>query len=147
MSAPRDRETILAELRTFMDTIPFNQLLGMQVDELGDGYAKMSLPFRDALIGDMRRPALHGGVTSALMDTCGGAAVFTKGQAGDRTSTLDLRIDYLRPGKPEPLIVEATVIRLGNRAGVTDMIAYQGSDKATPVAMGRAVYNIRRASD
>ena len=70
-------DDLRAALLQFMDTIPFNRLLGMQVEELADGFARMSLPFKEDLIGDMRRPALHGGVTAALMDTCGGASVFT----------------------------------------------------------------------
>jgi len=139
-------DDLRAALLQFMDTIPFNRLLGMQVEELADGFARMSLPFKEDLIGDMRRPALHGGVTSALMDTCGGASVFTKGTVHDRTSTLDLRIDYLRPGKPETLVVEARVLRIGNRVGVSDMIAFQDDGPDAPVALGRGVYNIRQGN-
>lgn len=135
---------VRAALEAFMNEIPFNVLLGMRVEMLSEGYAKMVQPFRDELIGDMRRPAIHGGVTSAVIDTCGGAAVFTRVGRKDTLSTVDLRVDYLRPGRCEPIIVEAKVIRLGNRVGVADMVAYQSAGPDAPIAAGRGVYNIIR---
>ena len=43
------------------EQVPFNRLLGMQLDSLEDGRARMQVPFRDEFIGDPFRPALHGG--------------------------------------------------------------------------------------
>lgn len=135
----------LEQVREFMDLVPFNQFLGLQVDELGDGYAKMSAPFREELIGDPFRRALHGGVLAAMIDTCGGAAVWTQCASGDRLSTVDMRADYLRPGRTETIVVEARVLRLGNRVGVTDIVAYHLERSNKPIATGKAVYNIRRS--
>lgn len=134
----------LEDVVAFMKQVPFNRVLGLEVEELGDGYARMSAAFREDLIGDPFRRALHGGVISAMVDTVGGAACFTKCERGDRLSTVDLRVDYLRPGRPESIFVEAHVIRIGNRVGVTDMTAYHAGRKTEPIASGKAVYNIRR---
>jgi acyl-coenzyme A thioesterase PaaI-like protein len=41
--------------------LPFNILLGIRVVELREGYVKLCVPFRPELVGDPRRPALHGG--------------------------------------------------------------------------------------
>lgn len=135
----------LSEVRVFMDSVPFNQLLGLRIEELARGLCRMALPFREVLIGDPQRRALHGGVLSAVMDTCGGAAVWTQIDRGDRLSTVDLRVDYLRPGLPEELFVEARVLRLGNRVGVASMSAFHSGRGQEPVATGTAVYNVRRA--
>ena len=68
----------LEDIRRFMEEhVPFNRHLGIQVDELRQGFARFFIPFRNEFIGDKRRPALHGGIISALIDTCGGAAVWT----------------------------------------------------------------------
>ncbi|MFO0679673.1 MAG: thioesterase family protein [Polyangiaceae bacterium] len=127
--------------------VPFNRLLGIQVTGLAKGFVRMEIPFRTELIGDGRRPALHGGVISALADTAGGAAVWT-GTPDDesRVSTIDLRIDYLRPGRAETLVAEAQVVRVGNRVGVVDMRVFHPDRPEETVATGKGVYNIARPS-
>lgn len=126
--------------------IPFNAFLGMRVAELRNGYACIELPFRDDFIGDPIRRALHGGVLSTLADTAGGIAVWSQLANGNgRVSTIDLRVDYLRPGKPETIAVEATVVRQGNRVGVSDMRLFHPSTPAETVATGKGVYNIVHA--
>lgn len=141
---PQDRAS-LEDVQAFMDQVPFNQVLGIRIEGLDAGFCRMSVPFREDLIGDPFRRALHGGVISAVVDTCGGAAVWTQCERDDRLSTVDLRVDYLRKGEPEALYVEARVLRVGNRVGVTEMVAYHAGRRHEPVASGKAVYNIRRA--
>ena len=38
--------------RQFIDAIPHSRRLGMQLEELGDGRAIISMPYDSALIGD-----------------------------------------------------------------------------------------------
>jgi len=94
------------EIVAFMEElVPFNRCLGIKVDNLRKGHARFFLPFRKEFIGDARRSALHGGVISALIDTCGGAAVWTHFTREDRIATVDIRVDYLRPAPDGDLIV------------------------------------------
>ena len=80
------------------------------------------LPADEKLIGNPSLPALHGGVISTLLDTCGGAAVFSSlDNVRDRTSTVDLRVDYLRPGRMETLVAEACIVRAGNKVAVVSL--------------------------
>jgi len=127
--------------------VPFNHFLGIRVTDARDGYARLELPYRPEFIGDASRPALHGGVISTLVDTCGGFAVWTQLTVEDRVSTIDLRVDYLAPGAPEPLVAEGTVVRVGNRVGVVDVRCWQPSNPTRTVATGKAVYNIKRKED
>ncbi len=126
--------------------IPFNKLLGMKVTHTEKGFVRMEIPFREELIGDGRRPAIHGGVISALADTAGGAAVWT-GTFDDesRVSTIDLRIDYLTPGRAQTLVAEARVVRVGNRVGVVDVRVFHPDTPDETVATGKGVYNISRS--
>ncbi|MBI5527285.1 MAG: hotdog fold thioesterase [Deltaproteobacteria bacterium] len=124
---------------------PFHRLLGLKVDHLEAGLARLKLPFRPEFVGDPFRPALHGGVLSTLLDTLGGMAVFTRLRWGDRASTVDMRVDYLHPGLNEDLVAEGRVERLGNRVAVTEMRVFHPGREAEPVAAGRGVYNIRRS--
>jgi uncharacterized protein (TIGR00369 family) len=123
--------------------IPFNAFLGMRVRDVAKGFVAIEIPFRPELVGDPLRPALHGGVLSALADTCGGAAVWIDVQdSSSRVSTIDLRIDYLRPARLETIVAEGRVVRLGNRVGVVDMRLYNAPTPDLTVATGKGVYNI-----
>jgi len=126
--------------------IPFDLFLGLKVECSEKGFARIRLPYRPEFIGDPRRPALHGGVISMLVDTCGGTAVWASGDVRDRVSTIDIRVDYLRPAPPEDIIAEARVKLLGNRVGNTQIIVFAATDPDTIIAEGRAVYNIRKHS-
>lgn len=124
-------------------TIPFNRHLGVRMAKASAGFARLELPFRDELVGDPQRPALHGGVLSMLADTAGGAAVWAGVQdPRARVATIDLRIDYLRPGKLELVAAEATVVRIGNRVGVADVRLFHPSAEAETIATGKGVYSI-----
>jgi uncharacterized protein (TIGR00369 family) len=131
-------------LKQMMESfIPFNAYLGVRASQVDKSLLRLEVPFRPELIGDPVRPALHGGVLSALADACGGGAVWLGiADVRARVSTIDLRIDYLRPAKLETLVAEAHVVRLGNRVGVTDMRLYNAPSPEVTVATGKGVYNI-----
>jgi uncharacterized protein (TIGR00369 family) len=133
--------------RFFEEQVPFNRLLAMHIADVRDGFARVEVPFRDELLGDKSRPALHGGVMATLIDACGAYAVWTCVTPGDRVSTIDLRVDYLAPAGAERLVAEASVVRTGNRVAVVDVRCFQASDPARVVATGKAVYNIKRVED
>jgi uncharacterized protein (TIGR00369 family) len=126
--------------------IPFNKHLGIQVTALEKGFARLELEFREEFIGDPMRRALHGGVISTLADTAGGMAVWSEiDDERGRVSTIDLRVDYLRPGQPERLAAEARVVRQGNRVGVADIRLFHPSRDTETIATGKGVYNIMMA--
>ncbi len=128
----------------FEEHVPFHRFLGISFAELGEGHAIVELPFRNDLIGNPALPALHGGVISALLDTCGGAAVWSKVGSDDTVSTVDIRVDYLRPARAATLFGTGRVVRLGNRVGVAELRAYHAAEEDKPVAIGTGVYNLRR---
>jgi uncharacterized protein (TIGR00369 family) len=131
-------------LRQVMEElIPFNRVLGIRVVEIDKGHVRMEIAFREELIGDPVRRAVHGGVISALADTAGGCAVWSAlDEETARVSTIDIRIDYLRPGRPETLVAEANVVRAGRRVGVVDIRLFHPSAPAEPIATGKGVYNV-----
>ena len=129
-------------LRLMEHDVPFNRLLGMKGESAGGGRCVLVLPVRPDFIGDPRRPALHGGVISALIDTAGGLAAWTGLRAGESLSTVDLRVDYLEPaGLSGDLRAEAELVRQGNRVCHVKIAVTQNG---ILVADGRGVYNIFR---
>ncbi len=137
----------------FEERIPFHRLLGVRLESAEPGRVVLRIGWRDDLVGDPRRPAIHGGVISTLIDAAGGAACFaTLENPEDRVSTVDLRVDYLRPGTPGDLLCEARIVRLGNRVGVTRAHVYLDAlpgpeEPDEPIATGQAVYNLVRRGE
>lgn len=128
--------------------IPFNKMLGLRALRVDPGDILFEIPFRDELIGDPLRRALHGGVISMLADTAGGLAVWSAlDDARSRVSTIDLRVDYLTPGKPEDLQAHATLVRCGKTVGVSDIRLYHPTSPNTTVATGKGVYAIRHMKE
>lgn len=138
---PAEVSVDFEQLRRFFERdIPFNDHLGIRVTHLERGHCVLEIPFAPHLVGDPNRPALHGGVFSTLTDAAGGLAVFSMLDQPKGLSTVDLRLDYLRPGRLTDVQCEATVVRAGNRVAVTTMIVRQGQDYIA--AEGRGVYNL-----
>lgn len=132
-------------LRQVMEEmIPFNKFLGIRAERIDRGNVRLELPFRDELIGDPLKRALHGGVLSTLADVAGGAAAWSAIEDPmARVSTVDLRVDYLRPGRPHTVIADATVVRLGGRIAVTDMKMFHPGGESEPIATGKGVYVVK----
>ncbi|KAJ55223.1 thioesterase [Actibacterium mucosum KCTC 23349] len=86
--------------RQFMSNLPYNVALGIEIDDVRDGRAQMSMPYDDRFVGNPAQGVLHGGVVSALMDSSAGAAVLSHPDVMSVVATLDLRIDYLRAATP-----------------------------------------------
>lgn len=124
--------------------IPFNKFLGVQAISIERADVVLEIPFREELIGDPMKRALHGGVISMLADTAGGLAVWSGvDDERARVSTIDLRIDYLLPGRQEPLRAHATVVRGGKTVGVSDIRLFHPSAERDTIATGKGVYAIR----
>ena len=130
-------------LRIMEEVVPFNRLLGIRGESAAEGRCVLRLPIRPELVGDPRRPAIHGGVISSLMDTAGGVAAWSALGEDETVSTVDISVDYLEPGGlGDDLRAEAVLLRKGNRVCHVRVSVTQG---AVLVAEGRAVYNVHRA--
>lgn len=135
--------TVLRQV--FEELIPFNKFLGIRTEDVSRGRARISLPFREELIGDPFKRAIHGGVLSTMADVAGGMAVWSAldDPATARVSTIDLRVDYLRPGRPHDVVADATVVRLGGRIAVADVKLFHPGADAEPIATGKGVYVVK----
>jgi len=106
---------------------------------------------RPELVGHPAYNRLHGGVISAALDAMGGMAVLAAVGARHmdesvearvhrfiKLGTIDLRIDYLRPGIGDHFDLKAEVIRLGSRVANTRM-EFAGAD-GTLLSTGCGAY-------
>jgi uncharacterized protein (TIGR00369 family) len=120
--------------RAFIDSVPHNHALGMEILSMDRDGAVFRLPYRADLVGNPETGVLHGGVVTALLDACSGAAVFAAMSRLVPIATLDLRVDFLRPAEPgAALIAHATCYRLTRNVAFTRAVAHHG-DRDAPVA-------------
>ena len=134
------------------DLIPFNRYLGLHADSIDEDGAVVHLDMRDELIGNFQHGILHGGVISATLDVVGGmaamvTAVLREDSIEDSmlrlrpTSTIDLRVDYLRPGAGETFIARGFTLRAGSRVAVTRMELHNEKGDLLAVGTGTYIYN------
>ena len=151
MTPARDIEPMDVKLRRmFETTVPFNQVLGLKVESLDPQAPKLRFDMKPELIGNPRRQILHGGVISAVLDVAAGFAIHLavarqKAQepgTGPFPSigTIDLHVDYLRPGRGKHFIATGRVVRLGNRVAVAHMELV--NDEGELIATGGAAYMV-----
>jgi uncharacterized protein (TIGR00369 family) len=142
----------VAGLKTiFEEKIIFNQVLGLKITQLRPEQVRARIAMRKELVGHYSFNRLHGGVISAGLDAMGGLAVMAAIGARhmDETpmqrllrfaklGTIDLRVDYLRPGIGEAFELRAEVMRLGSRVASTRM-EFLGEDGKL-LSSGAAAY-------
>jgi uncharacterized protein (TIGR00369 family) len=122
---------------------PHMRALGIEFLEAGAGVAVGKVPYREDLVGDPVTGVLHGGVVTTLLDSTGGAAVFTALEVPMPIATLDLRIDYLRPSTPHaPLYARVECYKLTRNIAFARGTAYN-DDPADLVASMTATFMLR----
>ena len=96
-----------------LHNLPFAKMMGMQLVDIRPNEAVIKIEMRD----ELRQPAgvLHGGVTATLIDTSMAFAVITRLAEGERASTIDLTVHYLRPHTAGTMTCTGKVVRAGKR--------------------------------
>jgi len=150
------KEVVLEKIREYyLEKLPFNKVLGIDIDLLDyeTGEAVTSFNMKENLIGNLFAGILHGGVTASVIDLTGGLSAFiscAKSHEGKSlefiekklisSATIDMRVDYLRPGKGSAFMCKSRIIRAGLRIVVAKIDLY--NEKETRIATGTATYFI-----
>ncbi|WP_229259070.1 hydroxyphenylacetyl-CoA thioesterase PaaI [Duganella flavida] len=96
---------------------PASQALGMRIDAVAPGYARMSMPVRADMLNGHQ--TCHGGFIFALADS---AFAFACNSHNHTTVGAACNIDYLAPGREGDLLTAtATEQALAGKSGVYDI--------------------------
>jgi uncharacterized protein (TIGR00369 family) len=135
----------------FLEQIPFNKLLGLRPVKLSHTYCEFKMSMKSELIGNFLQGILHGGAISTALDVTGGAMALVaawnrlieqeiphaeRAKTLSKLGTIDMRVDFLQPGKGEEFTIGATLLRIGNKVAVTRMEFKNETDQLIAVGTG-----------
>ena len=144
-------EHILQNLADAFNQSPFfvhNRLNMRVVNQQLQGYFEM----QPHLIGNVFYQILHGGIIASILDSIGGVVAMselyrraiqqpekfnleTTSQQVARLATLDMRVDYIAPGRGAWFVASAELVRLGNKSALLRMNLHNDQNLLIATAM------------
>lgn len=128
-------------MRKVIEAMPFSKNLGMELEDVSDGYAKLRLRFKKENTTAM--DALHGGAIASLIDTTGAMAAWTTAEIATPRyfgSTIGVNVNYLSGAIAEDVLAEGRILKRGKEIIYTDVRAT--NEKGKLLAQGTVVYRI-----
>jgi len=134
-------------LKNKFSELPFHRFMGLSVDCFDIDNGRINFDMRDELIGNRFFKILHGGVIATILDTEGGFLLILNGawDSEDNSSddqrifiggSVDLRVDYLRPGKGKHFVASGAILRRGNKVAVVRTELRNEEDELIAVGTG-----------
>lgn len=123
----------LNRIRKAIDSVPFAQLLGIELDDLSPGTATLGFNVRKQLT--QNHGVVHGGAIASLIDTATAFAILTLLTPRERVTTVDLTVSYLRPLSAGRVTAVAKVLRAGRRLFVVSADVFDKDGKLATTAL------------
>lgn len=115
----------------FVYHMPFNRELGLELDRFEADFVQLSFAHQNKLVGNQLQGILHGGVIASVLDVaaglvCVGSTLMRHDMINEeelrqrlsKMGTIDMRVDYLRPGRGDRFIASSSLLRSGNKVAV-----------------------------
>jgi uncharacterized protein (TIGR00369 family) len=97
---------------------PVAELIGIEVVEAGGGECTMRLEAEERHSNPMG--TIHGGILCDLADAAMGMSFFSTLEEGETFTTLELKMNYLRPFWTGTLLAHGKVVSRGKTVGLTE---------------------------
>lgn len=154
--SPEEKAQLLLErMKSGFNNTPFAKLIGLELHEIEEDCVRARFDMKPELVGNTFQQILHGGVIATALDTVGGAMGFVatyrfmkqQGMAREeryarmaRFGTLDMRVDYLLPGRGQRFVVSGFPLRVGKKVFVARMELRNENDDLIAVGTGTYMY-------
>lgn len=123
----------LRRIQKTLTTVPFARLLGIELEDIARGTATLALNVRKELT--QNQGVVHGGAIASLIDTATALAIISLLTPGEKVTTVDLAISYLRPASGGRLKAVATVVRAGRRLFVVSAEVFDKDERLITTAL------------
>ncbi|WP_019633692.1 PaaI family thioesterase [Actinomadura atramentaria] len=103
-------------MRSLFQASPLNAMLDLEITELGEGYAVVTMPVTDDALNHAGTP--HGGAIATLIDQAAGTAAARAGGLDPTVQTLvtvDLHVRYLARARGAAVHARAEVLKVGRQ--------------------------------
>lgn len=151
MSKSEQNQKYFQLAKIFIEQVPFNQVIGLKLKHISSERCEIEFSMKPELIGNFHQKILHGGVVATTLDSVSGSmaaiGLLEKHAFGEgeefaerikRLGTIDMRIDYLQPGRGEFFTASAKLLRVGNKVAVTRSELH--NEDGEIIALGTATF-------
>jgi acyl-CoA thioesterase len=140
MDEKTDTAAWAATMKRLYKTSPIHNLLGMALEEIGDGSVTVGMTVKPEYVNAMGM--VHGGIITTGLDSALLQAVRTRCGEGDHQATIELKVNFLEPARSEKLRFRGISLRVGRSVGVAQAEALDEAGKCLAAAQG--TISIRR---
>ncbi|BBT88545.1 MULTISPECIES: acyl-CoA thioesterase YigI [Enterobacterales] len=146
-------ETLKLVGEIFVYHMPFNRALGLELERYEKDFAQLSFNNQPMMVGNWAQSILHGGVIASALDVAAGlvcvGSTLTRHdtineeelrQRLSRMGTIDLRVDYLRPGRGNRFTCTSSLLRAGNKVAVARVELH--NEEQVYIASATATYMV-----
>lgn len=121
-------------MRTTYGESPTHRLLGLEFLDVAPGHVTIGL----TSLPDTRNAfgGVHGGVLNTAIDSALLQAVRTNVSPGDRLTTIELKVNFMRPAIADRFTCTGTALRVGGSLGVAEAKLYDGDGSLVAAGMG-----------
>jgi uncharacterized protein (TIGR00369 family) len=113
-----------SRVRARLAANPFVKFIGIQVPELGRGFARFLLPFKPELANSIG--LLQGGVIAALADEAVAFALYSLVQEGETINTVEMKINFLAAVQEGEIEAVAQIAKRGRTISLGEFEVRQG---------------------
>jgi acyl-CoA thioesterase len=124
-----------AAVRARITENPFIAFMGIEVPDLGLGYARFVMPFKPGLANSIG--LLQGGMIAALADEAVAYALWSLVPEGELISTVELKVNFLAPVRQGPIEAKARIAKRGKTISLGEVEVWE---KDQLVAKGLFTY-------
>jgi uncharacterized protein (TIGR00369 family) len=120
----------------------FNQILGLELDAVGENWARVTVPHDERFVNPETESVMHGGVVTTTLDAAQAYAMIARLHDDPRSAgpTMTLNVNFVSTAD-EPLVVTGRVLRVGRRNAILEGRA-EGADTGDLVATGQGVWRV-----
>ena len=127
MQITNTTETAIEKIKDDFNSQSYCKLLGIEVINIGEDLVRLRLQINQNQLN--QDGVVHGGIISSLADSAAAASLLSIIESGRNVSTIELKINFLRPVKGGNLYADAKIIHKGSRIAVVDIDIKNGEDQ------------------